>query len=194
MFRTLIYPSSGTCYYSVELPHWSYVLVSICVGVSVWLGWSGIHIAGFSLLYGYRVAGWSLLHGYHSIPATPKLQHISKQEHTTNEVIQQNSSKFLMMDILMSETCWAYKKWNKITSDIKLVSYSSTITMMHGPINIKKLAQFGNKVLCFLILRAIENRNLLPVQHNISVRGSSNARHRQDGCEAVFASCRKACP
>ena len=24
MFRTLIYPSSGTCDYSVELPHWSY--------------------------------------------------------------------------------------------------------------------------------------------------------------------------
>ena len=26
-----------------------------------------------------------------------------------------------MMDILMSETCWAHKKWNKIASDIKLV-------------------------------------------------------------------------
>ena len=32
-----------------------------------------------------------------------------------------------MMDILMSETCWAHKKWNKIASDIKLVFYSSTI-------------------------------------------------------------------
>ena len=34
------------------------------------------------------------------------------------------------MDVLMSETCWAQKKWNKtlITSDIKLVSYSPTIT------------------------------------------------------------------
>jgi len=41
------------------------------------------------------------------------------------------------MDILMSETCWAHKKLNKIASDIKLVFYSSTITMMHGPINIK---------------------------------------------------------
>jgi len=41
------------------------------------------------------------------------------------------------MDILISETCWAHKKWNKIASDIKLVFYSSTITMMHGPINIK---------------------------------------------------------
>jgi len=42
-------------------------------------------------------------------------------------VIQQNSRKLLMMDILMSETCWAYKKWKKIASDIKLVFYSPTI-------------------------------------------------------------------
>jgi hypothetical protein len=38
--------------------------------------------------------------------------------------------KLLMMDILISETYWVHKKWNKIASDIKLVSYSSTITMM----------------------------------------------------------------
>ena len=31
-----------------------------------------------------------------------------------------------MMDILMSETCWAHKKWNKIASDIQLVFHSST--------------------------------------------------------------------
>ena len=43
--------------------------------------------------------------------------------------------KLLMMDILISETCWANKKWNKIASDIKLVFHSSTFTMMHGPIN-----------------------------------------------------------
>jgi len=36
-------------------------------------------------------------------------------------VIQQNNRKLLMMDILMSETCWAHKKWNKVASDIKLV-------------------------------------------------------------------------
>jgi len=59
------------------------------------------------------VAGWSLQHEYHSKPTTPKHQHTSNQEHTTNVVIQQNSRKLLMMDILMSETCWAHKKWNK---------------------------------------------------------------------------------
>jgi len=55
----------------------------------------------------------------------------------TNVAIQKNSRKPLMMDILMSERCWAHKKWNKIASDIKLVFFSSTVTMMHGPINIK---------------------------------------------------------
>jgi len=45
------------------------------------------------------------------------------KHNTTNVVIQQNSRKFLMRDILMSETCWAHKKWNKIARDIKLVFY-----------------------------------------------------------------------
>ena len=45
---------------------------------------------------------------------------------TTDVVIQQHSRKLLTMDILMSETCWAHKKWNKIASDIKLVFHSST--------------------------------------------------------------------
>ena len=55
---------------------------------------------------------------------------------TTDVVIHQHSGKLLKMDILMSETCWAHNKWNKIESDIKLVFHSSTIAMMHGPINI----------------------------------------------------------
>ena len=52
-------------------------------------------------------------------------------------VIQQHSRRLLKMDILMSETCWVQKKWNKIVSDIKLVFHSSSITMMHGPINVR---------------------------------------------------------
>ena len=94
MFRTLIHPSSGACDFSIVSPHWLCVLASMCVGVSVWLGWGGI-----------RVAGFNLPHGYHPNPATPKLQHTSKQEHTTNVVIQYKSRKLLMMDVLMSETC-----------------------------------------------------------------------------------------
>ena len=54
---------------------------------------------------------------------------------TTDVVIHQHSRRLLKMYILMSETCWAHNKWNKIASDIKLVFHSSTIAMMHGPIN-----------------------------------------------------------
>jgi len=46
MFRTLIHPSSGACDVSIVSPHWPCVLVSICVGVSVWLFRSGIRVAG----------------------------------------------------------------------------------------------------------------------------------------------------
>jgi len=101
----------------------------------VWLGWSGICVAGWSWCGWVGVvsvlqaeAGVVVLEWYQCCrlkSATPKLQHTSTQEHTTNVVIQQNSRRLRMMDILMSETCWAHKKWNKITSDIKLVFYSS---------------------------------------------------------------------
>jgi len=62
---------------------------------------------------------------------TPTQPHRNSNTHrtknnTTKVVIQQNSHRLLMMDILMPETCWACKKWNKIASEIKLVFYSST--------------------------------------------------------------------
>ena len=90
MFRTLIYPSSGACDNSVQLPE-------AC-----------------------------------DTDTTPTQPHRNSNTHrtknnTTNVVIQQNGRKILMMDILMSETCWAHKKWNKIASDIKWVFYFSTI-------------------------------------------------------------------
>jgi len=73
---------------------------------------------------------------------TPTQPHRNSNTHRTknnmtNVVIQQNSRKLLMMDTLMSETCWAHKKWNKIASDFKLVFYSSAVTMLHSPINIR---------------------------------------------------------
>jgi len=38
MFRTLIHPSSEACdFFFIVSPHWLCVLVSMCVGVSVWL-------------------------------------------------------------------------------------------------------------------------------------------------------------
>ena len=59
-----------------------------------------------------------------------------------------------MMDILISETCWVHKTWNKITSDIKLVLYSSSITMMHGPINIRFLLFIQALQLCQNLITA----------------------------------------
>jgi len=46
MFRTLIHPSSAGWDFSIVSPHWSCVLVSMCVGVSVRLGWGGTRVAG----------------------------------------------------------------------------------------------------------------------------------------------------
>jgi len=91
---------------------------------------------------------------------TPTQRHWNSNTHrtknnTTNVVIQQNSRKLLIMDILMSETCSAHKKWNKIASDIKLVFYSSSIPMMHGPINIR----FINLYICICTCFFCSNTN-----------------------------------
>ena len=110
MFRTLIYPSSGTCNYSVELPHWSYY------------SW-------FDVCWSFGVVG--LEAEVCNTDTTPTQPHRKSNTHqtnnTTNVVIQQNSCKLLMMDVLMSETCWAHRKWNKIASDLRLVFYFSTM-------------------------------------------------------------------
>ena len=78
MFRTLIHASSGACDFSVVSPHWLCVLVSMCVGVSV--GLVGV----------VSVSQDSACHTdtTPTSPTKPKLQHTSKQEHTTNVVIQ----------------------------------------------------------------------------------------------------------
>ena len=58
-----------------------------------------------------------------------KSSNTQRTENTTSDVvIHQHSRKLLKMDILMSETCWAHNKWNKIASDIKFVFHSSRIS------------------------------------------------------------------
>jgi len=42
MFRMLIHPSSGACDLLVELFHGLYCSGTMCVGVTVWLGWCGV--------------------------------------------------------------------------------------------------------------------------------------------------------
>ena len=121
MFRTLIYPSSRACDHSVELPHWSY-----CSWFDVCWRFGVVELEWYPCC---RLKhNFSLQHGYHSNPTHRNSNTHRTKNNTTNAVIQQNSRELLMMDILMSETCWAHKKWNKIISDIKLVLYSSTST------------------------------------------------------------------
>ena len=106
------------------------VLSSLCAGNLVRL-----------VLGCVRFAGWSTASACKTGTTENQPHQISNTQRTENKttdvVIQQHSRKLLMMDILMSETCWAHKKWSKIASDIKLVFHSSTITMTHGPINIR---------------------------------------------------------
>ena len=117
MFRTLIYPSSGACDCAVELPHRSFC------------SW-------FVVCWRFGAASACNTDTTQTHPHQISNTHRTENK-TTNLVIQQHSRKLLMMDILMSETCWAHKKFNKTASDIKFVFYSSTITVMHGPVYIR---------------------------------------------------------
>ena len=75
MFRTLIYPSSGACDYSVELPHWSYCSwFDVCwsfgvVGVASYPCWRLKPATRIPLQPNHT--SFSLLHGYHTNPTTP---------------------------------------------------------------------------------------------------------------------------
>jgi len=71
MFRTLIYPSSGAYIYSVELPHWSCILGSMCVGVSVWFVFSYYNDAlsnKYKTLMYLRIPEFVFLFSDHLIP------------------------------------------------------------------------------------------------------------------------------
>ena len=134
MFRTLIYPSSGACEYSVELPHWLYC------------SW-------FDVCWSFGVFGleWCPCCRLKQPPTQPHRNsntHRTKNN-TTNVVIQQNIRKLLMMGILMFETCRAHKKWNKIASDIKLVFYSSTTTNLICWLIIKFVMMDSNMYVSF---------------------------------------------
>ena len=86
----------------------SVVLFSVRCVLEIWCCWvwvvSVLQAEGFSFI---------LQHGHYSNPAAPNLQHTTNREQKTDVVIQQHSRKLLMIDVLMSETCWVYKKWKK---------------------------------------------------------------------------------
>jgi len=63
--------------------------------------------------------------GHYSSLTAPNLQPTAYQERNDQCGNQHYSRELLMMAIVMPETCWAYKKHNKIISGIYLVFYSS---------------------------------------------------------------------
>jgi len=53
--------------------------------------------------------------GHYSSLTAPNLQHTANQERNDQCGNQHHSRELLMTDIVMPETCWAYKKYNKIS-------------------------------------------------------------------------------
>jgi len=81
---------------------------------------------------------FSLQPGHYSSLTPPNLQHTADQERNDQCGNQQHSRELVMMGIVMPETCWASKKYNKIISGILVgFFYSSVITVMSGPMNIR---------------------------------------------------------
>jgi len=148
MFRTLIYPSSV-------------ILFSVHCVLEIWCGWVWVAEASACNMDTTQTQ-------LHQISNTQWTEN-----KTTDVVIQQHSCELLMMDILMSETCWVHKKWNKIVSDIKLVFYSSTITMMHGPIN-TRFTRVGNYEFCLPSLISIWQYLRWQQQANLYLFWTSN--------------------
>jgi len=109
MFRMLIYPSSGACDLFVELFYGLYCSGSMCVGVTLWFGWSGVV---------------SVCRLKHCVQYNPWNNSTNKTQVSEDGCINIRN----MLSI----------KWrNNKASDIKLVSLYSTIKMVHGPINIR---------------------------------------------------------
>ena len=97
----------------------SVVLFSVRCVLELWCGWFWVVF----VLQAEACNTDTTQHQPHQISNTQRTEN-----KMTDVVIQQHSSVLLKMDIFMSETCWAHKQWNKITSDIKLVFHSSNHT------------------------------------------------------------------
>ena len=88
----------------------------------LWLIFGGVRFAGWSTGCASACKTHTTQNQPHQISNTQRTEN-----KTTDVVIHHHIRKLLKMGILMSETCWAHNKWNKIASDIKLVLHSSTV-------------------------------------------------------------------
>jgi len=121
MFRTLIHPSSGACDFSIVSPHWLCVSVWLVVMVSVWQA---------------EACHTDTTPTSHNEAPT----HIETRTHNQcGDTIEKSQAPedgcINVRNMLNIEEV----NQNLINCDIKLVSHSSTITMMHGPIYIRKI-------------------------------------------------------
>ena len=69
----------------------------------------------------------SLQPGHYSSLTAPNLQHTANQERNGQSGNQHHSRELLMMGVVMPETCWAYKKYNKIISAVYLSQYLTNL-------------------------------------------------------------------
>ena len=107
----IVFLIGSTCFEHYYANHQE--LVTMMLGGYVQLGWSDVRVACSSLI---------LQPGHHSSLTAPHLQHTTNQERHDQCDKQHHSRELLMMGIVMLETCWAYKKYNKI-SKWHLVSF-----------------------------------------------------------------------
>ena len=98
MFRVLLCPSSGARDYDVFYHIGRVVLGLLYVGGEVRLGWSSVRVAESSLCL-------SLQPGHYSSLTAPNLQHTANQDLNDQWGNQHHSREFLMMRIVMLETC-----------------------------------------------------------------------------------------
>jgi len=80
------------------------------------LGWSSVRVAGCRLKHDSSC--FSLQPGHYSSLTAPNPQTTANEERNDQCGNQHYSRELLMMGIVVPETCWAYKKYNKISSGI----------------------------------------------------------------------------
>jgi hypothetical protein len=79
-----------------------------------------------------RAAGYSLKPGHHSSLTAPNLQPTANQERDDQCGNEHYSHELLMMGILVPETCWTFKKHNKIMTRFNTYKiYIYTHTHIH---------------------------------------------------------------
>ena len=132
------------------------------VGVSVWLGWSDIRVAGLSGACDYSVElpHWSYCSWF---DVCWSFGVVGLEWYPCR--------KLLMMDILMSETCWAHKKWNKIvTSSWNICcSYRRTksVSRWHTAVKITSFMNFARYLVFLKLIKQITHWTLYCTVKNV---------------------------